>query len=117
MAEPTPAQAHQARASLTEAPVQSAPPRIAPSPAELLALHGGPENLSRYVGNADVPIQGIKVVSQAELDEQRARAEARHVPGIPWREPPDHDVPVAEDQPRIMSKFIRESIDDGFTWA
>lgn len=106
-----------ARAALTEAPLQSAPPRTGPTPAEMLALHGGPEGLSRWVGDGGMPIQGIRVVSQAELDAQRATAAARNIPGVPYREPPDHAVPHEETRPRIMSKFVSDSLADGYTWA
>jgi hypothetical protein len=115
--DPTRAQQHQARGSLTEAPLQSAPPRTSPTVAELVELHGGAEALSRYVGDGGVPIQGVKVITQAELDEQRAQAVARNTPGVPYREPVNHEVPHEESAPRIMSKFIRESLADGFTWA
>jgi hypothetical protein len=92
--------------------------RVAPNPAELLALHGGDaESLSRSAQNQPV-VGGLRVTSFAEQDAEKALMESF------WRRGggrfPGHLQPVKPEpqQPQhVDSRFIRESLDDGFTWA
>jgi hypothetical protein len=92
--------------------------RVAPNPAELLALHGGDvETLSRSVQNQPV-VGGVRVTTFEEQDAQKALMESFWARGggrFPAHlQPPDVKPPAPR---HVDERFIRESLQDGYTWA
>jgi len=84
------------------------PPRVQQSTAELIAQHGGDAGLKLAWAQHN---NKIGVTDYASLHASRGL----HVVGVAWREQPDRPA-VPQRQPDTRpSRFVRESIEDGFT--
>ena len=86
-----------------------------PSPVELLSLYGSIESLSRATSDPAKRL-GVQVISQDDLDAERAR-EARFWAAGGGRLPGQQGPPPPRPSTERDSKFVRDSIEDGFTWA
>ena len=87
-----------------------------PTPRELLELYGSIENLSK-ASSDPAKRQGIKVVTYAELGEQQRQEENFYRRGggrLPGQQGPP---PPRQPSTDRDSRFIRESLQDGYGWA
>lgn len=64
-----------------------------PSPRERMELLGGVEHATKIIADQSIPLNPVRVVSQAEQDAMREEIIAKQVPGVAYRVPNDRPTP------------------------
>jgi hypothetical protein len=93
---------------------EDGPPRVEPTPAELVKLYGGAEAASRVLGNLPAT-GGVRVTSLADMDAQRATMDAFWARG--GGRFPDEFQPRKPDPKPPEHAPYPESWRDGRTWT
>jgi len=90
------------------------PPRVAPTPAGLVRLYGGPEHASKALGNLPAS-GGLRITSVPEMDAQAATMQAFWAHGG-GRFPDEFQPRKPDAKPLARGQWPREWA-DGRTWT